>query len=410
MTVLVLPVFKSCPTVRWQCDGVAPGTNNRHTKTSLRLMSVASAQLIDIASLVSPLAGEQPGGDGRAYVRELRSQFSELRNPPVSSNPDDHDANTNAREPDWQAIYDLAIESLQTRTKDIRIACHLAEANMHLSGLQGLADGLELIARMLDEAWDYLIPEIDPEDPEVRSSPIENLLNDPDRGPCLPLAIKALPIIGQGEQRISLQDATRRGPSDDDKNKVQVAISSCTADQGRDLVQQQRAALQQLQAVKSILTEKLETAAPSLTNLSDSLDMVGRWLVNCFGQSDESAQANNEDAENGLVAADCMVGESPEHPITETQSKNASHIAQDPASVLRLSVQMRNDAYRKLTEAATVLQQIEPHSPIPYMIHRAVRLGQMPFPDLVGKLVREESALQSIRGEFGLSSDDEDRS
>lgn len=372
-------------------------------------MTVASAQPVDIASLVSPLAGDQPGGDGRAYVRELRSQFSELRNPPVSSNPDDHDADITPREPDWQAIRELALDALTNRTKDIRIACHLAEAEMHLGGLQGLATGLELIATLLSDGWDYLIPEIDPEDPEVRSSPIENLLNDPDRGPCLPLAIQALPIVGRGDDRVSLQDATRRGANDEDKNRVNVAVSSCTAEQGRELVRQHQTATEQLQAVKNVLAEKLEAAAPALTNLSDSLETLGRWLVKCFGRLETNVTEaelcsidSQLDSENDPTGSSRALDE-------EQRSYNTIGSMRDPAAVLRMSVQMRNDAYRKLTEAATVLQQIEPHSPIPYMIHRAVRLGQMPFPDLVGKLVREESTLKSIRGEFGLSSDDEDQ-
>jgi type VI secretion system protein ImpA len=46
---------------------------------------------------------------------------------------------------------------------------------------------------------------------------------------------------------------------------------------------------------------------------------------------------------------------------------------------------------------------MEPHSPIPYMIHRAVSLGQLPFPKLMSQWVKEESTLEMFCRELGLS-------
>ena len=370
-------------------------------------MTFASIASLDIESLVSPFSDDQPGGDSRAYARDLRPRFAELRNPPISTNPDDPDVGSTGREPDWEAIAELAIESLAGRTKDIRIACHLIESLMHSDGLAGLATGFGLLARLLESGWDYLNPQLDPEDSEVRSSPIENLLDDPDRGPCLPMSLKALPIIGDGNNRISLQDVTRRGASDEDKNKNNFVISSCTADAGRELVHGYRQASEQLERIKTVLNDKLGSNAPGLTNLTDSLHLVGRWLIRCFGDQGVPETITDGDDEQALLDSVNDLASTAGHPNTAQRDQTIVGATEDPASVLKMSIQMRSDAYRKLTEAATVLQQIEPHSPIPYMIHRAVRLGQMPFPDLVGKLVREESALQTLRGEFGLTSDDE---
>lgn len=373
-------------------------------------MVLVSAQLADINSLVAPLEGENQGGDSRAYVRELRTRFSELRNPPICSNPDDPAVSLGQPDPDWQAIRELAIESLRSRTKDLRIACHLAEAEMHIDGLRGLLSGLQLVNTLLQTAWDYLVPEIDPDDPEVRSSPIENLLNDPDRGPCLPQTLKALPIIGQGEAKVSLQDATRRNASEEEKNRVNLAISNCSAEDGRKLLIDCQNIKLQITEITDFLEDKLGESAPSLTNLSNSVEMISGWLTKCFGPIEQqTATVSSNDQATDFEESNAHDGSVCDSQATDVIApvKPASFSPQDPASVLRLSIQMRNDAYRKLTEAATVLQQIEPHSPIPYMIHRAVRLGQMPFPDLVGKLVREETTLAALRGEFGLSNEDE---
>ena len=71
--------------------------------------------------------------------------------------------------------------------------------------------------------------------------------------------------------------------------------------------------------------------------------------------------------------------------------------------MLDSSLQLRAEIYDQLLEAAGVLQSMEPHSPIPYLIQRAVELGRLPFPELVTRLVNEESTLEMFSREFGLS-------
>jgi type VI secretion system protein ImpA len=65
-------------------------------------------------------------------------------------------------------------------------------------------------------------------------------------------------------------------------------------------------------------------------------------------------------------------------------------------------VNARDEVYAQLTQAAATLAQLEPHSPIPYLVRRAVELGKLPFPQLVQQLVREERILTDLQREFGL--------
>ena len=43
-------------------------------------------------------------------------------------------------------------------------------------------------------------------------------------------------------------------------------------------------------------------------------------------------------------------------------------------------VDSRAQVYQQLAQAAAMLQRLEPHSPIPYLINRAVELGACPSP------------------------------
>ena len=67
-------------------------------------------------------------------------------------------------------------------------------------------------------------------------------------------------------------------------------------------------------------------------------------------------------------------------------------------------VQSHRAAYEQIDAAAEVLRRLEPHSPVPYLVKRAVALGRMPFPALIKQLVREDSILTELYREFGISS------
>jgi type VI secretion system protein ImpA len=62
----------------------------------------------------------------------------------------------------------------------------------------------------------------------------------------------------------------------------------------------------------------------------------------------------------------------------------------------------RAEAYRLLAEAAETLERLEPHSPIPYLVRRAVELGSLPFPQLIKALIRDGNVLSELSRELGL--------
>jgi type VI secretion system protein ImpA len=65
-------------------------------------------------------------------------------------------------------------------------------------------------------------------------------------------------------------------------------------------------------------------------------------------------------------------------------------------------VHTREEAYRQLKEAAQLIQRLEPHSPIPYLVLRAVKLGEKPFPELIKDLVRNSDIISELYREFGI--------
>lgn len=81
-------------------------------------------------------------------------------------------------------------------------------------------------------------------------------------------------------------------------------------------------------------------------------------------------------------------------------------VTRSSAAPIRVAdVQSREEAYQALEALAEYLGQIEPHSPTPYLIRRAVNWGRMPLPELMQEILREEGDLNRMTTLLGLNRD-----
>ena len=62
----------------------------------------------------------------------------------------------------------------------------------------------------------------------------------------------------------------------------------------------------------------------------------------------------------------------------------------------------RDDAYQRIQEAANYLAQIEPHSPVPYLIRRAVSWRNKSFMDLMKEMVNDPNGMGDMNRLLGL--------
>ena len=79
-------------------------------------------------------------------------------------------------------------------------------------------------------------------------------------------------------------------------------------------------------------------------------------------------------------------------------------VAPAPAPVLTASgvPQSREDAYRQLGVIAEYLARYEPHSPVPYLIQRALEWGRKPLPVLLAELTSGDADGQKLWSFLGL--------
>lgn len=338
---------------------------------------------LDPDGLLEPIPGDAPAGDANAYLYELHERLTELGR---EDDPDDYDDATRPeqlKKSDWPGVAAAASEALRTRTKDLRVACHLVEALTRVDGLAGLGSGLALLQRMVENCWDRLNPPLEADDQEARSAPLANMLDDPIRGLCFPNVVRGVPILGSGKHTCSTAGweklLERKGEGEQELDAV---VAASGPQRLKQVAADAEACLEQLEQLKTALEAKMGPAAPGFVYLGQALQDCNNLANQVLRQV--SGGSGQDTASVETAAEDDDAGQSP------------------PAA----GPQSRSEAYDQIEAAAEMLRRLEPHSPVPYLVKRAVALGRLPFPALIKQLVREESVLSELYREFGIPTSD----
>lgn len=340
---------------------------------------MASPPILDFAALLAPIPGDAPAGVSVSY--ELREKLEEHRK---EVNPDDFPADdptrpAEAKKADWPAITQMAQDTLTSTSKDLLVAARLTEALVKQHGFAGLRDGLQLMRRLIAECWDRIYPSIEDGDLEVRAGPF-NWLDDPDRGARFPFALHSVPLLpgeGGGYSWIVWRQA-QEGKGPITPEAIEKAVLTTPREHCQTLVDDVMQSVGELNQLTQLLNEKLGGSAPGLISLRQAVD-------DCRILSQQILQKKG--------------------PPPSEAGPEEGEVGEDGQPTVRRAMTSREEVYRRLAEAADVLQQLEPHSPIPYLIRRAVALGALPFPQLMQALIRENTVLDELSREMGFQTE-----
>jgi type VI secretion system protein ImpA len=326
---------------------------------------MASAPVIEVDALLHPIPGDDPAGTPPPF--DLLRQLESMRKEPDPFGP--------PTKQDWPGIVQLASDALANTSKDMLVATRLVEGATMSKGLGGLRDGLVLLTRLIVECWDRIrpVPEEGETFEETRGGPLL-WLNSPGAGK-FPYNMSAAPLLtirgetfthgdwkGGGERRIDFEAALTKVKHDDVRN-LQEDLKEAKAN---------------LEVLAKLVDEKM----PDLgINLTSGMGSIGTALEAVTAAVNEiAAKAGVTDgAEGGGGAAGAEEAED------EEPAAGGARKAGKPSG------QSRADLYRQIDGIAEVLQRMEPHSPIPYLLKRAVRLGAMPFPQMMRELMYEDT-------------------
>lgn len=345
--------------------------------------------LLDFDQLLAPIPGPDAAGSTLPYM--IRERLEAARR---EINPSDYDLNdpqrpAMAKSADWSAIVELSQQVLRETSKDLSVAARLTEALVKKFQFAGLRDGLRLLQLMVEQCWDRLSPVLEEgDDLEVRAAPFR-WIDDPDRGAFFPSTIRALPLVHGNGTEYGWQDWRR---SQDPRSGLppesfDKARQATPVDWSRDAVERLTEARAEFDGLAKALKEQMGESAPAMLGMRQAID-------DCQLLAQQILQLNA-----GTNLAEAIPDPASESATEPDESAVAT--GSGSAGTARQPI-TRAQIYAQLTEAANALRRLEPHSPIPYLLERAVNLGALPFPALMKELIRDNNVLIEMSREMGI--------
>lgn len=311
---------------------------------------------MNIETLLEPISNDKPTGDDLRYelIDAKRDQIywydkirEARREDPFEMIP---------KKADWGIVREYAQRALTTKSKDLQIAAWFAESMIiddSRDQFDGVADGLTLLRGLIEKYWGSMYPPIDGDDPEAGLITRANIISIFSNAASTYL--KDTPVIEGESYRYY-------------KSKLDSLNKCC----------------EEAQQLDELIDEKLERGSSGLRVLRNTLDDL-RLNISKFEKETRPDIYGDDTSENN------------------NHSVDISEEGRTPASAGALK--KRADALRRLAEVAEYFRRTEPHSPLSFLIQRAVRWGSMPLDQLFNELIKDQSVLFNIRETLGMNNE-----
>lgn len=302
---------------------------------------------------------------------------------------------------DWDLVITLSAMSLTERSKDLMLAAWLTEGLAQKHSFQGLSFGLALVHRLISEFWDSFYPALE-EGNEERTAQLIWL------NTTLSAVVGVLPITEGGCYGLLKYDESRQVENLVRQNPDAMAIALEDGKINSEMFQRSVAQTetQFLQCKHAEVRESLigcrqlqttvdgffENDAPSFSVLDNSLSQTCRLIERLLTERGfnviETASSNGE-----LL-----------QPVSVAGADEISPAAPAHGGAMRCIPLTREEAFNMLNGIAQFFKQSEPHSPVPYLIERAVKWGHMPLESWLKDVIKDEKVVDGIRDVLGTAS------
>ncbi len=338
-------------------------------------LPAATPRADPIGRVLADVAPDAPCGPNLEYDADFQ-QLQERATPRAEQQYGD--TVIPAEMPDWRTVERLAL-ALSERTKDLRVVAYLARSWTEQHGIAGYADGLAIVASLLERWWDDLHPRLDA-DGEPDPTPRMNALADVAGAHECARAARRQPLfdggpsVRDGERALDGRDEAG-GPAAVSRDSLLAALSTAR-DDGRVPIDAVRAALHSLDAIRARVTDRLGSEwAPDESDTEKALQRIVREMP-------APAPVPQPAAPDGSI------------PATPAAS-GAAQAASVPAALPNAQawrdaeVTSRDDVRLGLDKMCRYFELHEPSHPAPLLLRRAQRLLALDFYEIIRDLAPE---------------------
>lgn len=299
---------------------------------------------IDLDKLSAPVSDEQPSGPDLSYESE-RQEIETAFEQSVSA--EDGDA-----EVDWRTTIKLILEEAE-KTRDMWLPVYLMRAAAKSANFELLADGAELLARLVEQRWDDVHPQLEEYGFIGRKTPCESLTTIRDfLNPFAQIPLIEHPRLG----RFNGSDFTRfkeQGSAAENYGMFRALLEATGLEPLREAVQRMDAIIDAIKRVDHVMTANAE--GDTATNFQPTYELLQKIRGAVAAQLPAEEQAAEESDGFG---EDSSGGGNPGP-------------ARSGGPAFSGSINSREDVARALEAINRYYSQFEPNSPVPYALRRA---------------------------------------
>ncbi len=322
------------------------------------------------------------------------------------------------KQADWALVCKISSDNLAHQVKDLQIAAWLAEGLTRQHATQGLSAGVMLLGGLLERYGSELLPV----ESDSHATHKANIVRS--AGALMAKALKHAPIFGgDAELALSWADKERADAlaqlSDDEREAeagptqrhVHDTLKSTPSERLGQLEEDLGASLDALQLLEhqvdrvfSAATRpgfgQLKAVAQSMLGYIHSELLKRGWRAPSRSSAATTTAVESVDMYGALARGTPSSGDIGTGGPTAAQVAAMTSSTADP-------LLMRQQAYAMLQQAADMLAQIDPHSPTPYLVQRAVEWGKLNTADLYRELFIEMGGQINVFELLGIQTPDQ---
>ena len=319
--------------------------------------------ILSIEALLQPVSLSDPSGidvqhDLYAKIREARRQEDpELRERLEAG------AGTKAKKANFTQVVALAEDGLATKSKDLWLAVWLCDALIHEERLAGFRRGLELTSKLAEEYWESVYPKLDGEDPWPRFGALDWLGDycDAAQGSSPILALRLLSIT---ELAAAAGELAGTGGADAARSKSEARKKFYRA-----AAEDVAASRESVAALETFCKSRFGDEPPSFAVLGRTIEEL-RSTIESLLDSEIAAYPEAIQPQRETATLPPEISQT-DIPRFESSWKTSAELP------LNGEVQTTSDAIRHITAAARFLHRASPADPVPYLLLRALRWGEL---------------------------------
>lgn len=371
---------------------------------------LTTAPVIDLDGILQPISEDKPSGENLQYsgvydeIREARRADLDVAQGQWQ---------TELKTADYRHVIDVAVPALLTQTKDLQIAAWLSESLTRQYGYSGLRDSLKLMRGLQENFWETCYPEVDEGDEEGRANAIAWMDKE-----CA-LSIQLAPIsAGENLSYLAWEESKRfdipenletveyadqekynklRAQAEEERRTTGEMWRKSKSQTRRAFYEQLSFTLEECWTEFNSLNLEIEAKfdrnqAPAMTLLKKILEDIRSGVKRLL---QEKREQEPDEAEAAVADGEETIGENGEVVVSAGGSGGVATTGG--------AVRSRQDALKRLSDVADFFRTTEPHSPVSYLVQRAVKWGNMPLDNWLAEVIKDEAVLGQLRETLGFN-------